>query len=510
MGGQLTKEQALLPFGYVSTENDNKHPRTLPFPSITRGLHTIHGAHSSPESTNPLDSADYSRIVNTNTHDTSSLHTVATEISPEHRRESVHTHDHDGECQACWDGVPEIVDDFEVDKTGLAEISFKELPSLTEIGLCRTGLAKLSPNICFLFTTTTLQICCNQLTYIPAEIGYMKSLTSLDVSNNQLQYIPDTVGFLQRLVELKLSNNKLVSIPSSIGSLKKLNTLLLDCNRITELPAELGELKTLVTLDISENPITVIPAEIGRLEYLRKLKIDWCPLQTEFVHELVHSPPSLKELAARTIVRLQIPIPEDCTEDMKDYLSSAKKCSFCSGPYFESYVKRGKIIEKHSQHIPWEYRLCCPHWNTEQERVNLLFCPLPSTAPAREPYRRLRSPSVDNYADVGNSSIVSDNASVMSSQSKIPRGVSTRSININSLTRTPVLPNLPRMPRSSSPQLSIREDDKKKNTSKKSGLWRKKKNSAAEAILGKSTMPRAGNGSKLLLSRWRSGTAEKF
>ena len=157
MGGQLTKEQALLPFGYVSTENDHKHPRTLLFPSITRGLHTIHGEHSS--STTPLDPADYPRSVNTNIHDSSSLHTVATEISPEHRRESVHTHDHDeGECQACWDGVPEIVDDFEGDKTGLLGIPFKELPSLTEIGLCRTGLAKLSPNICFLFTTTTLQM----------------------------------------------------------------------------------------------------------------------------------------------------------------------------------------------------------------------------------------------------------------------------------------------------------------------------------------------------------------
>ncbi|CAG8589899.1 9478_t:CDS:2, partial [Acaulospora colombiana] len=246
--------------------------------------------------------------------------------------------------------------------------------------------------------------CCNELTEIPAEIGYMKNLQTLDVSENQLECIPDTIGFLHKLTDLKLSKNQLTTIPSSIGSLKKLGTLLLNNNKITELPPEIGQIKTLVNLDIRENPITVLPAELGRLQYLRKLLTDGCPLVTEFVHQITHSPPTLMELAARTIVRLQVPILEDTTDHIKDYLASAKKCSFCGGPYFESYVKRGKIIDKNDNPIPLEYRLCCPHWNTEQERVSLLFCALPDTAPSPEPYKHQRHQVANEKPYDGNAS----------------------------------------------------------------------------------------------------------
>lgn len=342
---------------------------------------------------------------------------------------------------------------------------------------------------------------------IPAEIGYMKNLQTLDVSKNRLEFIPDTIGFLHKLVELKLSDNNLTSIPSSIGSLKKLGTLLLDNNKITEIPPEISQIKTLVNLDVRENPITVLPAELGRLQYLRKLRTDGCPLTTEFVHQLVHTPPTLMELAARTIVRHQIPILENTTQHIKDYLASAKKCSFCGGPYFESYVKRGKIIDKNDHHIPLEYRLCSPHWNTEKERVSLLFCALPDTAPSPEPYRQQR-----NYHQIANEKSFDGSATIASisssgPQEKRPPARRSMTIPLSSLTRSPSLPTLPR---SASPRPTSNDISQEDTTGMKKGgnsrgrtgvasLWRSKKNNSASAILGKPTR----NSNSQRLSLWR-------
>ncbi|CAG8498162.1 2185_t:CDS:2 [Dentiscutata heterogama] len=498
MGGQLTKEQARLPFGYVPKSIHQRQCITGLNPSTLRS--NIHPSSDNPE-TLFNDIGDFNNTSQTMsnrpssiipTGETASIFTVTTDtISPEVMMDVDKPEDDNSCCQGM------IPDEFNIN-ANLCPIVFSELQNFKNIGLCRRGLVKLSPNICFLYVTTCLQICCNELTEIPAEIGYMKNLTTLDVSKNRLEFIPDTIGFLYKLQELKLSNNQLTWIPSSVGSLKKLGTLLLDDNKITELPPEIGQIKTLVHLDVRENPLTVLPAEVGRLQQLRKLRTDGCPLKTEFVHQLTHSPPTLMELAARTIVRLQVPILEDTTDHIKDYLASAKKCSFCGGPYFENYTKRGKIIDKNEQHIPLEYRLCYPHWNTEQERVSLLFCALPDTAPSPEPYKRRRN--TDKSCD-GNS-VVSVSSST---QEKVQRPSVRRSMTIplSSLTRSPSLPSLPRSasPRPTNDRLQDEVDIKKSSGSRgRNGgvptLWRSKKNNASSAILGKSSRRQS--------SRWRT------
>ncbi|CAG8452198.1 4436_t:CDS:2 [Scutellospora calospora] len=458
MGGQLTKEQARLPFGYV--------PKTLHHQrQCITGLNqstlrpNIHPSQDNPETFfNDIGEINNRSILITPAGETASIFTETTDtISPEVMM------DVDKPDNNSINGT--IPDEFNINNN-LSPIVFSDLQNFKNIGLCRRGLVKLT------------------------EIGYMKNLTTLDVSKNRLEFIPDTIGFLYKLQELKLSSNQLSWIPSSIGSLKKLGTLLLDENKITELPPEIGQIKTLVHLDVRDNPLTVLPAELGRLQQLRKLRTDGCQLKTEFVHQLTHSPPTLMELAARTIVRLQVPILEDTTDHIKDYLASAKKCSFCGGPYFESYAKRGKIIDKNEQLIPLEYRLCYPHWNTEQERVSLLFCALPDTAPSPEPYKHRRN-TTDKSCD-GNSVVgVSSNT-----QEKVQQRPSVRrsmTIPLSSLTRSPSLPSLPR---SSSPRPTddwLQDDEigiKKSNSTRgRNGgvsiLWRSKKNSASSAILGK-------------------------
>ncbi|KAG0286874.1 hypothetical protein BGZ96_009099 [Linnemannia gamsii] len=267
------------------------------------------------------------------------------------------------------------------DVTHLSPIPFSELPSLTNIGLCSHGIVKLSSNIRLLSSTTCLQVCCNDLCVIPPEIGFLRNLTLLDLSKNSLMTIPDSIRFLTKLIDLRLSGNFIDTLPPSIGELTKLTHLSLENNQLKRVPRQLGQLKALTHLVLDDNPITVLPAEVGQLQYLRRLKLERCPLVREFVHSPVHSPPTLMELAARVILRQGMMVPPLMPSHLKAYLRSSQRCSFCDGPYFESSVKRGKMIEKNELLVPLEYTLCMPHWNTEMERVKLLFGPRPMTSP---------------------------------------------------------------------------------------------------------------------------------
>ncbi|KAF9104060.1 hypothetical protein BGX27_010257 [Mortierella sp. AM989] len=271
------------------------------------------------------------------------------------------------------------------DVAHFSPIPFSDLPSLTNIGLCSHGIVKLSSNIRLLTSATCLQICCNDLCNIPVEIGFLRNLTLLDLSKNNLKSLPDSIQFLSKLVDLKLSFNYIESLPSVVGGLTKLTSLCLDNNRITRIPSQIGQLRNLATLDLDDNPISVLPAEIGQLHFLRRLKLERCPLVSEFTHSLLHSPPTLLDLAARVIVRHGMEVPAMLPSHLKMYLKAAQQCSFCAGPYFESSFKRGKLVEKNDNTIPFEYILCMPHWNTDMERIKLLFGPRPITAPSPLP-----------------------------------------------------------------------------------------------------------------------------
>lgn len=295
---------------------------------------------------------------------------------------------------------------------------------------------------------------------LPRTIGHLKNLVMLDVSQNKLRSIPDTISYISKLVDVNLADNKLSMLPNSIGSLKKLSSLLLNDNQITELPTEIGLMKSLITLDLSGNPLKVLPAELSRLQYLRRLRLEGCPLVEEFVHELVHNPPSLLELCARTIVRHQVPILASIPEDIKDYIASAKTCSFCGGPYFQSFVKRGKIVEKPEQvFVPLEYRLCAAHWNDEAERIRLMFAPLPDTALPTMTHgkgRKLRTKAKKTLDQAKRMSSIpnpSGSKSAPASQSHALRhgsisaatpsaSASASTIPISSLAKVPSLPSL--------------------------------------------------------------------
>ncbi|GAB5590179.1 hypothetical protein Unana1_05079 [Umbelopsis nana] len=244
------------------------------------------------------------------------------------------------------------------------------------------SIVRLSPNIALLWPALThLCLANNLLDKLPSSLACLRNLTTLDLSNNKLTELPKNLGRLTRLSHLNLSHNKIMHLPESIGSLRKLAVLYLNDNQLSYLPKSLGDLKLLTTLDICRNLVKVIPAEVSRLQLLRYIRTEGCPLMLEYVPELKHDPPSLLELAARTIVRNELQIPDELREDMKEYIGSAKKCTHCSGPYISSCVRRIKLIEKADQNvIPLEYTLCSAHWSNERERTIAMFSSRPSTS----------------------------------------------------------------------------------------------------------------------------------
>ncbi|RKP09157.1 hypothetical protein THASP1DRAFT_10551, partial [Thamnocephalis sphaerospora] len=226
-----------------------------------------------------------------------------------------------------------------------------------------------------------LQLCCNQLRTLPAEIGHLTSLRTLDLSGNQLRRLPETIGHLERLTVLRVSRNRLQELPRSIGQLQRLERLAVDRNRLEELPSEIGRLKRLTWMDVRWNTeLAALPAEIARLAFLRRLRTTGCPLQRRRISHRDHDPvgpPSLRELAARTIIRHQLSIPVDTPAPVKRYLASAGQCSECNGPFFEHVHWRRRLFSKQHRELWLEHRLCTCHWSDERGRIASLFGELP-------------------------------------------------------------------------------------------------------------------------------------
>ncbi|KAI8080281.1 uncharacterized protein B0P05DRAFT_438202, partial [Gilbertella persicaria] len=256
-------------------------------------------------------------------------------------------------------------------KLTIGEINPKNrLVSSLVIDVSNKSLFKLSSSIGHLNNLTKLDLSKNQLIYLPETLGQLVNLRVLNASKNQLEYLPDSITILPKLKALNVSHNKLSTLPQGIGSLPSLIVLILNHNQFTHLPREIAKLKGMITLNVSHNPLCSIPAEIATLKSLRKLTVEGCSFKTEFMHTRAHDPPRLVEICARQIVKYQIPYPSH----LSDYFSRQQTCSFCSGPYFDSFVTRGRFVQRSGrQWIALDERLCCAHWIDEQDRISALF-----------------------------------------------------------------------------------------------------------------------------------------
>ncbi|KAI8374049.1 hypothetical protein EDC96DRAFT_498357 [Choanephora cucurbitarum] len=295
--------------------------------------------------------------------------------------------------------IPHHHNDISINTThGPTHISFADAlltspdKSYQEIYLTNRGIRSLSSNISMLSTIRRLDLSNNHITELPDFIGCMRSLEYLSVSRNQITSLPATIGYLSNLLELDVSYNRLDSLTPSIGHLNKLKSFTLSYNSLQQLPIEIGRLVNLIALDLSRNPLRVLPAEVSKLPFLRRMLLEECPLYSELRYPMSHHPVSLMETCARTVVRHQID-SSSLPDRLIQYIQTAKPCSSCGGPYFESCVLRGRWIEKSDLQIPLEYILCSAHWSDADDRMLSMFSTQPETT-TQHPIQLLSLPKL--------------------------------------------------------------------------------------------------------------------
>ncbi|KAI8647314.1 hypothetical protein BD408DRAFT_408975 [Parasitella parasitica] len=297
---------------------------------------------------------------------------------------------------------PKPTDEAEMEDLLVGDtLTLKDISStsqnLQEVDLSKRGFGFITPNIGLLSMIRRLDLSHNQLKELPEAIGHLQQLENLSVSHNQITFIPDTICHLVHLVDLNLSHNQLKNITPFISHLHGLQTLQLGHNQLEQVTVSVENLISLTLLDLSYNPVTVLPAEITQLPFLRRLRLDGCSFTNSLDHpyELTHNPPSLLETCARYIVKNEQHIMSAImkkkkkqsnskpmafeslksiiTDPLYQYLSTFNSCSHCHGPYFESFVTRGRWVERNDVWVPLEYRLCSAHWSDESDRVYAMF-----------------------------------------------------------------------------------------------------------------------------------------
>ena len=268
------------------------------------------------------------------------------------------------------------------------DVTLEELPRTKKLDQCSARLIRLAPTCGMLQHLESLRLCCNQLTHLPDEIGTLTNLKRLYLSRNKLRRIPDSIRELKQLLEFKADSNLLKEVPAGLFELSNLRVLTLSRNKIRYVPQEICNLRSLQTLEFSKNPIQFVPAEVGYLKHVKKLRLEECPLYMVAPSVFLEScpVPSLKELSARVLRRYSIPVSNTLIpKDLRAYIETARVCTFCNGPFYETFVLRCKFVERGEAVIPMVYVLCMAHWNTEEERVRETFASKPFTAPRALP-----------------------------------------------------------------------------------------------------------------------------
>lgn len=88
-----------------------------------------------------------------------------------------------------------------------------------------------------------------------------------------------------------------------------------------------SRMHSLRSLSLHNNLLTYLPREILSLVHLHELSLRGNPLVVRFVKEMTYDPPSLLELAGRTIKSRNIPYsPCDLPANLLRYLDLASKC----------------------------------------------------------------------------------------------------------------------------------------------------------------------------------------
>lgn len=128
---------------------------------------------------------------------------------------------------------------------------------------------------------------------------------------------------------LVLSENNIEQLPASIGKLNHLRTLLLHKNRLRTLPTEIITLKCLTEVSHMSfiQKYIILNESFGLIVFLLQLSLRDNPLVVRFVRDISLQPPTLLELAARTVKLHEICLqPGDIPHSLYEYLHNAHHC----------------------------------------------------------------------------------------------------------------------------------------------------------------------------------------
>ncbi|KAM8976853.1 leucine-rich repeat-containing protein 58 [Pelodytes ibericus] len=204
----------------------------------------------------------------------------------------------------------------------------------------------------------------NQFEEIPSQLLQLQTLKTLSLGGNRLKSIPAEIDNLISLEFLYLGGNFITSIPPELANLPYLSYLVLCDNRIHSVPPQLAQVHSLRSLSLHNNLLTFLPREILSLVHLQELSLRGNPLVVRFVRDLTYTPPTLLELAGRTIKSRGIPyFPWELPENLLLYLDFASKCPNpkCGGVYFDCCVRQIKFVDFCGKYrLPLMHYLCSP------------------------------------------------------------------------------------------------------------------------------------------------------
>uniref|UniRef100_A0ABI7YGP7 Leucine rich repeat containing 58 n=2 Tax=Felinae TaxID=338152 RepID=A0ABI7YGP7_FELCA len=205
---------------------------------------------------------------------------------------------------------------------------------------------------------------------VPASLLELRALQTLSLGGNQLQSIPAEIENLQSLECLYLGGNFIKEIPPELANLPSLSYLVLCDNKIQSVPPQLSQLHSLRSLSLHNNLLTYLPREILNLIHLEELSLRGNPLVVRFVRDLTYDPPTLLELAARTIkIRNISYTPFDLPGNLLRYLSLASNCPNpkCGGvPLYILFlpVPWNSLSDKFNW-LPFLLDLCESTWSSD-------------------------------------------------------------------------------------------------------------------------------------------------
>ncbi|XP_017554490.1 leucine-rich repeat-containing protein 58a isoform X1 [Pygocentrus nattereri] len=210
----------------------------------------------------------------------------------------------------------------------------------------------------------SLNLSGNRFREIPRQFLKLSRLLSLSLGGNRLKSIPAEIENLNRLEMLYLGGNMISSIPPELANLRCLRYLVLCDNCVQSIPPQLSRLHSLLSLSLHNNLLTFLPREILSLVHLQELSLRGNPLVVRFIKDMTYDPPSLLELAGRTIKSRNLPyLPSDLPANLCHYLDMASKCPNpkCAGVYFDSCVRHIKFVDFCGKfRLPLMHYLCSP------------------------------------------------------------------------------------------------------------------------------------------------------